>query len=82
MPKARVGDLNLHYDVRGAGDPLLLIMGLGASSAAWDPEMLAQLARSFQVIAFDNRGTGELQRLSFRAKAAEAKNPGDHLYSR
>ena len=32
--------MNLHYDVAGSGDPLLMIMGLGASSAVWDPELI------------------------------------------
>jgi pimeloyl-ACP methyl ester carboxylesterase len=58
MPEARVNDLNLHYDIQGSGDPLLMVMGLGASSAAWDPALIAELARSFRVITYDNRGTG------------------------
>lgn len=58
MPKMKVGDVNLNYDVRGTGDPLLMIMGLGASSAMWDPDLVGELARSFRVITFDNRGTG------------------------
>lgn len=59
MAQARIRDVNLHYDVRGSGDPLLLIMGLGASSAAWDPPLVDELAKSFRVITFDNRGTGQ-----------------------
>ena len=59
MPKARVRDVNLNYDVRGGGDPLVMIMGLGASSAAWDPRLVEELARSFTVVTFDNRGTGQ-----------------------
>ncbi len=58
MPLVRSGDVNLNYDEYGAGEPLLMIMGLGASSAAWDPELTAALAKSFRVITFDNRGTG------------------------
>jgi pimeloyl-ACP methyl ester carboxylesterase len=58
MPTAKIRDLNINYDVYGAGDPLLMIMGLGASSAAWDPELVAELERSFRAITFDNRGTG------------------------
>ena len=50
---------NLNYDVYGKGEPLLMIMGLGASSATWDPELVAELARTFRVITFDNRGTGQ-----------------------
>jgi pimeloyl-ACP methyl ester carboxylesterase len=34
-------------------------MGLGASSAAWDPELVQDLAKFFRVITFDNRGTGK-----------------------
>jgi len=33
MPKIQVGDVNLNYDVTGKGEPILMIMGLGASSA-------------------------------------------------
>ncbi len=58
MPEVRVGDVNLHYDVYGKGEPLLAIMGLGGSSAGWDPALIEELARSFRVITFDNRGTG------------------------
>ncbi|HXW85290.1 MAG TPA: alpha/beta fold hydrolase [Candidatus Binataceae bacterium] len=58
MPEARVGEVNLHYDVYGAGDPLLMIMGLGASSAAWEPELVRDLSANFHAITFDNRGTG------------------------
>ncbi len=62
MPKARVGDVNLNYDIHGAGEPLLMIMGLGASSSAWDPELVAELARTFRVVTFDNRGTGQSEK--------------------
>jgi pimeloyl-ACP methyl ester carboxylesterase len=58
MPHATVNGLSLHYAIEGAGDPLLMVMGLGASSASWDPQLIAELARTFRVITFDNRGTG------------------------
>jgi pimeloyl-ACP methyl ester carboxylesterase len=59
MAEVRVGDVRLHYEVTGTGDPLLMVMGLGASSASWAPELLSELARSFQIIVYDNRGTGQ-----------------------
>jgi pimeloyl-ACP methyl ester carboxylesterase len=59
MSKLRVSDIDVHYDVNGSGEPLLMIMGLGASSAAWDPELVEDLAKSFRTITFDNRGTGQ-----------------------
>src|SRR6516162_10244191 len=58
MPEIRLNDVTLHYDVNGSGDPLLMVMGLGSSSATWSPELIAQLARTFRVVSFDNRGTG------------------------
>lgn len=59
MPRIHAADIELHYDIQGTGEPLLLIMGFGASSAAWRPELVEALARSFRVITFDNRGTGQ-----------------------
>ncbi|HKV54297.1 MAG TPA: alpha/beta fold hydrolase [Candidatus Binataceae bacterium] len=58
MPDLRVGDVKLHYEVQGSGDPLLMVMGLGGSSAGWAPELVTELARSFRTIIYDNRGTG------------------------
>jgi pimeloyl-ACP methyl ester carboxylesterase len=59
MPEVRVGEINLHCEIQGSGDPLLMVMGLGSSSAAWDPALVADLARSFRTIIYDNRGTGQ-----------------------
>src|SRR5258708_27073566 len=59
MQKIQVGEVNLNCDVEGKGEPLLMIMGLGASSAQWDPELVTELARTLRVITFDNRGTGQ-----------------------
>ncbi|MGO9450294.1 MAG: alpha/beta fold hydrolase [Candidatus Binataceae bacterium] len=59
MPRLKAGDINIHYDAQGSGEPLLMIMGLGASSAVWDPELVDELAKSFRTITFDNRGTGQ-----------------------
>ena len=35
MPRARVGDLDIAYDVTGQGDPVLMINGIGAPRGAW-----------------------------------------------
>jgi pimeloyl-ACP methyl ester carboxylesterase len=42
----------------GAGPPLLLVNGFAATGADWDPQLLMRLARSFEVICPDNRGSG------------------------
>lgn len=54
----RVGDIDVEYRVYGQGDPLVLIMGFGGTIDTWSPEMLELLSRTYQVIVFDNRGTG------------------------
>jgi len=59
MAEVRVGEVRLHYEVAGSGEPLLMVMGLGGSSAGWAPELIAELARSFRTIIYDNRGTGQ-----------------------
>lgn len=62
MPQIRVGGIQLHYHVYGEGEPLLLIVGYGGSSANLTPEYVASFARTFRVITFDNRGTGQSDR--------------------
>jgi pimeloyl-ACP methyl ester carboxylesterase len=57
----RNGDVELAYQVLGdpAGDPLLLIMGLGAQLVGWPDGFCAELAgRGFTVVRFDNRDVG------------------------
>lgn len=58
---ATIGDLTIRYWEEGAGSPLLLIHGLGASveTWAWNIEALAQ---DYRVIALDLPGFGESSR--------------------
>jgi len=65
MPQAKVGDIQLYYEEQGQGEPLLLIMGLGASTLAWS-EQIPAFAREFRVIAFDNRGAGRSDKPAVR----------------
>lgn len=57
MPTARVNNVELHYDERGDGPPLLLIPGIPAVASDWATlaERMSELRR---VIAYDNRGSG------------------------
>jgi pimeloyl-ACP methyl ester carboxylesterase len=57
MPVARLKDIELHYEDRGEGRPLLLIAGIPAIADDW--RALAEpLSESRRVIAHDNRGSG------------------------
>jgi pimeloyl-ACP methyl ester carboxylesterase len=47
----------LYCEIAGAGEPVLLIMGLGLAATAWWRTVLV-LAEHFRVISFDNRGAG------------------------
>lgn len=48
----------LNWRAEGAGEPLLLIMGLSGSSKAWY-RLLPHASRHAGCIVFDNRGTGD-----------------------
>ncbi|WGM37446.1 alpha/beta hydrolase [Caulobacter sp. NIBR1757] len=59
MPQLSANGITIEYDERGSGDPLLLIMGLGAQMTRWPEGFCDQLAaRGFRVIRFDNRDIG------------------------
>ncbi|HVE92418.1 MAG TPA: alpha/beta fold hydrolase [Actinomycetota bacterium] len=57
MATARNGDVELSYEVAGAGPPLLLIAGWGQGSWAWYRQV-PDLSRDYTVITFDHRGVG------------------------
>jgi pimeloyl-ACP methyl ester carboxylesterase len=57
MATARINDIDIYYEVHGRGEPLLLIMGLGANTTGWFAQVPG-FSREYQVIAFDNRGAG------------------------
>lgn len=52
------GDVRIAYEVRGSGEPLLLIHGLGYGRWGWQP-VADPLADEFRVVMYDNRGLGE-----------------------
>ncbi|HEY6418674.1 MAG TPA: alpha/beta hydrolase [Candidatus Binataceae bacterium] len=60
MPRIKAGPISLNYEIHGAGEPLLLIMGFAMPGALWKPQ-LKRLA-DFKCIIYDNRGTGESDR--------------------
>ena len=35
MPKIQLNDIELYYEIEGAGEPVLFLHGLGSSSVAW-----------------------------------------------
>jgi pimeloyl-ACP methyl ester carboxylesterase len=59
MPKIKTNNIELYYETcGGAGQPLVLISGLGYPLWQWH-KMVPFLAQHFQVVTFDNRGVGQ-----------------------
>lgn len=59
MPSIEANGISIEYVEQGTGDPLLLIMGLGAQLTDWPQGFVDKLAASgFRVIRFDNRDAG------------------------
>jgi len=58
MPKVKVDDIQIYYEVHGRGFPLIMIMGLGGNADWWDPRLIQALSKKFKLIIFDNRGAG------------------------
>ena len=61
MGVLRVEGARLYYQQAGVGEPLVLLHGLGASSADWEYQVPV-LSRHFQVIVPDFRGHGASDR--------------------
>lgn len=57
MPDATANGIRIHYEERGEGDPLVLIMGLGADGSLWEDHVEA-FEQHFRCILMDNRGIG------------------------
>lgn len=57
MPVAKVGEINLCYNARGAGQPLILIIGFASTQTSFFG-LARVLAKHYRVVTFDNRGVG------------------------
>ena len=57
MPIFETDDAKLFYEDAGRGEPVLLLHGLGGSTADWAPQIEA-LAPRYRVLALDVRGSG------------------------
>ncbi|MFX0004127.1 MAG: alpha/beta fold hydrolase [Promethearchaeota archaeon] len=58
MPKIKVNDINMYYEIHGEGFPLIMILGLSCDVNWWTPEIIDAMAKNFNTIIFDNRGVG------------------------
>ena len=58
IPTVPVDGAQLVYRRIGGGRPLLVLNGVGATSADWDPSFIDRLASSNELILLNNRGIG------------------------
>ncbi len=58
MPKTRIGNIEMYYEVHGSGEPLVLVHGLSMDSSTWFNQV-PLLSQKYQVVVFDNRGVGQ-----------------------
>jgi pimeloyl-ACP methyl ester carboxylesterase len=59
MPKIKVSDINMYYEIHGEGYPFVLIMGGTGNVTFWTPYVIEQFSKQFKTIIFDNRGAGQ-----------------------
>ncbi|MEC7948739.1 MAG: alpha/beta hydrolase, partial [Myxococcota bacterium] len=60
MDRIATNGVELAWDARGEGPPVLLIMGIGAQMILWpDGFVDALVSRGLRVLRFDNRDIGK-----------------------
>jgi 3-oxoadipate enol-lactonase len=58
MPKVKVGDINMYYEVHGKGEPFVMICGGGGSTGDF-ARLIPIYSPEYKVVLFDNRGSGQ-----------------------
>ncbi|MFD2616461.1 alpha/beta fold hydrolase [Terrilactibacillus laevilacticus] len=62
MPDVFTNGINIHYEVRGEGEPILFLHGLGGSWKMWAPQM-EYFPKKHKMIMMDLRGHGGTSRV-------------------
>ena len=57
MPTVQVNDIQMYYELRGEGQPLVLILGMTLDVSEVEP-IIRWFAERYRVLVFDNRGAG------------------------
>ncbi len=57
--KENSGNIDLHYEDHGTGDPVILVHGWPLSGASWEKQVPVLLEAGHRVITYDRRGFGE-----------------------
>jgi len=57
MPKVKVNDIEIYYEVHGEGEPLVLLHGFLCTSQQWN-HFIPEFQERYQLIIPDLRGHG------------------------
>jgi len=75
-------ELQIYYEIHGAGEPILLIAGYTCDNTFWNG-LVYDLAKRFKVVTFDNRAVGRTkdsgQPFSIETMAMDAVMLIEHL---
>ena len=58
LPKVKINDINIYYEIHGEGFPLVMILGFVENVFWWHHDLISKLSEEFKVVLFDNRGAG------------------------
>jgi pimeloyl-ACP methyl ester carboxylesterase len=58
MPKVKVNDIKMYYEVKGEGFPLVMINGANEHLDCWNPRLIEALSKKLKLVLFDNRDAG------------------------
>ena len=59
-----VNGINISYDIKGNGFPIILIHGFGSKKEIWKPQII-DFSKKYKTIIFDLRGTGKTDRPNY-----------------
>jgi pimeloyl-ACP methyl ester carboxylesterase len=59
MPKAKVNDVEIHYEEHGRGRPMLFLSETACDGEVWKIYQVPEFSRDHRVIIHDYRGTGQ-----------------------
>jgi len=83
MPVINANGIDIYYETRGEGSPLMLINGWGGNLDSWSDKMVDLLAGKHRVVMMDNRGTGRSDKpdipFTMDMMASDAKDVLDAL---
>ena len=83
MPRETIGDIDIHYERRGEGEPLLFISGTGGDLRNTPNVFDGPYPKAFDLVAYDQRGLGQTAKpdipYSMADYADDAARLMDHL---